>query len=65
MFFSVESGSLGGGLLSLRRIFSLQISSEKEPLGCCHAPCGLLVVLTPLYGSYRPWVIARLPLVAS
>ena len=66
MLLSVERRSLrgGGGLLSLRHVFSLQISSEMEPLGCCHAPCGLLVVFTPLYGSCRPWVIDRLPLVA-
>ena len=63
-YFQLRGGVLGGGgLLSLRHVFSLQLSSEMEPLGCCHAPCGLLVVLTPLYGSCIPWVIDRLPLV--
>ena len=69
MFLSVESGSLGergggGAPFSPSRFQSSDFFREGATwlLSC---PCGLLVVLTPLYGSYRPWVIDRLPLVAS
>ena len=34
-----------------------------ELFGCCHAPWSLRVVLTPLYGSCRPWVIVTFPTV--
>ena len=42
---------------------SLACSCVWELLGCCHVPWSLRVVLTPLYGSCRPWVIVTFPLV--
>ena len=56
-FISVGSGSLGGDFCFFTS------SVVLEPLGCCHVPCGLRVVLTPLYGSCRPWVIVTVPCV--